>query len=196
MAAHYWQLNLCNFKAKPGPHSSGTTRDSYIVRPCLKRQKPKRKEKREESLWTFLPLNFEITWFSWMLTQQSSSFVVIILFDFFILKWQYWNSSMFIYLILPLLLCTQLVFVNTTMHSSSQAEHGNTCAQRDVLRVCPKTCKPQVHVLLLLLLWTWPRDSPIALYPSPGCTLSCEPCEDLWSTNWLHKHLTIPCINM
>lgn len=83
VAAHYWQLKVCNFKAKPGLHSSRTTREIYIVRPCLKTQKPKRKKKREKSLWTFLPLNFEITWFSWMLTQRSSSFVVIILFDFF-----------------------------------------------------------------------------------------------------------------
>lgn len=163
LAAHYWQLNVCNFKAKPGLHSSRTTREIYIVRPCLKTQKPKRKKKREKSLWTFLPLNFEITWFSWMLTQRSSSFVVIILFDFFILKWQYWNSSMFIYLILPIsLVCTQPLFVNTTMHSSSQSEHGNTCAQR---LQASGTCAAATSAVNLA------TRLPIALYPSPGCTV-------------------------
>lgn len=119
VVAHYWQSNLRKFKAKPGLHSSGTARESYILRPCLKKQKPKRKKRREESLWTRFPFAFKITWFLWMLT-HGCSFVVIILFDFYT-EVTLLELSMFVYLILPIsLVYTKLLFVNTTMHCTSQ----------------------------------------------------------------------------
>lgn len=195
VVAHDWRSNLRKFKAKPGLHSSGTARESYILRPCLKKQKPKRKKRREESLWTRFPFAFKITRFLWMLT-HGCSFVVIILFDFYT-EVTLLELSMFVYLILPIsLVYTKLLFVNTTMHCTSQSLSSGTRVGKETSWGCVKTCRPQVHMLLLLLLWTWPRDSPSALYPSPGCTVSCEPCGDLWGTSWLHEHLTRPCITM
>lgn len=183
-------LDLRKFKANPGLHSSGTTRESCIVRSCLKTQ-TKTKKKREESLWTFLPFVFEITWFSWMLTQRCSFFVVIILFDFFytevtILELEHvhiFNLAPFIG-VHKALVCKYHHALRLTA-----SELGNMCGQRETSwGYVQRLAGHRYTVLLLLLLWTWPHDSPPALYPSLWCTGSCEPCGDLWNTSWLHRH--------
>lgn len=165
------------------------------MRPCLKKTKTKKKKKREEYLWAFLPLAFKITWFSWMLTQCCSSFVVIILFDFFILKWQYWNLSMLIYLILSLsLVYTNLLFVNTTMHYTSRSlSLGTRVGKERRLEGTSKDLqatgtRAAATSAVNLAMWL-----PYSTLSQPGCTVSCEPCGDLWDTQTsnltMHQHV-------
>lgn len=178
----------------PGLHSSGTTRESYILRPCLKKNKnQKGKGKRRIYEHSFPRLRDNVI----LLNANTALFIFCSdnFIRFFILKWQYWNSSMFIYLILSLSsVYTKLLFVNTTMHYTSRSlSSGTRMGKERRLEGMSKDLqatgtRAAATSAVNLAMWL-----PYSTLSQPGCTVSCEPCGDLWdiqtSNLTMHQHV-------
>lgn len=192
VVAYYWQSNLRKFKAKSGLHSSGTARESYILRPCLKKQKPKRKKEKNLCEHDFprlqdnmIPLNANTSVFF-----CSDNFI----------RFLYWSDTIgtehvHIFNLAPFigvhkaLVCKYHHALHVTVWAR---EH--VWAKRDILRVCQdlQATGTRAAATCAVNLASW---LPSALYPSPGCTVCCEPC-DSRRTSRLQGHLTRPCITM
>lgn len=141
-----------SMSSRPAWSSSRTTRESYIVRLCLQKHTDSKNKKRQKKK--------RISEFSSSLSpsgpsllsgpQQCSSFVAIILVDCYTDGLTVGTGDTHPLTLVPsvgvhrALICKY----HHALHVV-ESELGNTSAQRR-LRACPKTCRPRVHMLLLI----------------------------------------------